>query len=184
MNSVSDYGALGLVHPSGWMTSDNFLAALKHITKHTKCLPDSKILFIMDNHNSHLSVPAIEYCRSNGIVVLTLPPHTSNKLQPLDRTVFGPFKTFFNQGVTSWLLMHLGQTISIYDLPVICLQAWDRAATPTNIKAGFRCTGIVPYDKSIFKEEDFLSCYVPDRPCEHLHENLTIPIIIWNWTCQ
>ncbi|KAK9703661.1 hypothetical protein QE152_g29188 [Popillia japonica] len=37
MNSVSDYGALGLVHPSGWMTSDNFLAALKHITKHTKC---------------------------------------------------------------------------------------------------------------------------------------------------
>lgn len=39
--------------------------------------------------------------------------------------------------------MHLGQTARIYDL----------------IKAGLRCIGIVPFEKSIFKEEDILSCY-------------------------
>jgi hypothetical protein len=30
--------------------------------------------------------------KENGIVMLTLPPHTLHKLQPLDRTVFGPYK--------------------------------------------------------------------------------------------
>jgi len=164
MQGVSECGALGLVHSSGWMTAENFFEVLKHLVKYSKCSFDNKILLIMDNHDSHLSLKGLEYCRANGIVVLTLPPHTSNKLQPLDRTVFGPFKTFFNQGATSWLLMHPAQTLSIYDLPAICLQAWDRAATPTNIKSGFRCTGIMPFDRSIFKEEDFLSSYVTDQP--------------------
>ncbi|XP_072384505.1 uncharacterized protein [Diabrotica undecimpunctata] len=74
--------ALGLVSPSGWMTSDNFLKVLKHVVKNTLCSDTNKILLIMDNHESHLSVEGLDYCKENGITVLTLPPHTSNKLQP------------------------------------------------------------------------------------------------------
>ncbi|KAF2896482.1 hypothetical protein ILUMI_09698 [Ignelater luminosus] len=48
-------------------------------------------------------------------------------------------------------------------LPEICIKAWDKAATPTNIRFGFRCTGIWPFDKNIFTEEDFMCCYVTDR---------------------
>ena len=59
---------------------------------------------------------------------------------------------------------HPGQTVSIYDIPQICPQAWDRAATPTNVKSGFRCTGIWPFDKTIFTDEDYLSSQVTDRP--------------------
>lgn len=152
-------GAVGLVHKTGWMTSDNFLKVLQHFVSNTRCSKDKKVLLIMDNHETHLSVEGIDYCKDNGIVILTLPPHTSNKLQPLDRTVFAPFKCFFNQAADDWMLAHPMQALTIYNLPSLCLKAWDKAATPTNIKSGFRCTGICPFNKNIFTEQDFVPCY-------------------------
>lgn len=53
---------------------------------------ENPILLLCDNHKSHISIEAIDYARENWIVYLTFPPHTSHKLQPLDVTVFGPFK--------------------------------------------------------------------------------------------
>lgn len=41
---------------------------------------------------------------------------------------------------------------------------WDKNATPLNVKSWFRCTGICPFDRGVFSEEDFLSCYLTDRP--------------------
>lgn len=170
MRGVIDSQALGLVHRSGWMTSENFLKVLEYMVKHTRCSKDKKILLIMDNHDSHLSVEGIDYCKDNGIVILTLHPHTSHKMQPLDRTVFGPFKMFLSAEMDSWMLSHPGQVVQIYDIPKMALTAWDRAATPENIKSGFRCTGIFPYDRNVFKEQDFLSSSVSDRP---INENAT-----------
>lgn len=164
MKGQTQTGALGLVHKSGWMTCENFLLVLEHLVKHSNCSQQNKILLVLDNHESHISIEAIDFCRNNGICMLTLPPHTSNKTQPLDRTVFGPFKTFFNQNADSWMMANPGQTLSIFDLPPLCALAWDRAVTPINVKSGFRCTGIWPYDRNIFSEEDFLSSYVTDRP--------------------
>lgn len=153
----------GLVHPSGWMTTNNFPSVLQHFVANTRCTKDKKVLLILDNHESHLSLDAITYAKENGIVILTLPPHTSNKLQPLDRCVFGPFKTFFNQGLNAWMLQHPGRCVSIYDLGPIMCSAWDRAATPVNAKAGFRVTGIHPFDTGVFNEDDFVGASVCDR---------------------
>ena len=154
----------GLAHPTGWMTSKNFVNVLKHFVLISRCSLDHKVLMIMDNHESHLSIEAIDYAREHGIVMLTLPPHTSNKLQPLDRTVYGPFKTYYNQGLNAWMLQHPGRPATIYDLAPIMSTAWDRAATPVNIKSGFRSTGIHPFDTGVFQEEDFAGAYVTDRP--------------------
>jgi hypothetical protein len=38
----------------------------------------------LDNRISHISYPVVDYCRSKGIIIFTLPPHTSHVLQPLD----------------------------------------------------------------------------------------------------
>lgn len=171
MAGVPD-GPLGLVHSSGWMTCENFLKVLNFFVQNVRCSPENKVLLIMDNHESHLSVSGLDYCKTNGIVVLTLPPHTSNKLQPLDRTVFGPFKKFFNQAVDSWLINHPGQTITIYDLPKLCYSAWDRGATPINNKSGFKCTGIFPFDRDVFSEEDYLSSYVTDHDITDIEKNV------------
>ncbi|XP_074040581.1 uncharacterized protein [Leptinotarsa decemlineata] len=158
-------GALGLVHKSGWMTTDNFILVLKFFKDNVRCDKEHPVLLLMDNHESHLSLEAINFCRDNGITILTLPPHTSNRLQPLDRSVFGPFKKYFSNAVHSWMLDHPNQTLTIYSLPELCSRAWDRAATPENVKAGFQKCGISPFDRNIFQDHDFLCSAVSDRPC-------------------
>jgi hypothetical protein len=69
-------------------------------------------LLISDNHESHLSVTAINVAKENGIVMLTLSPHTSHKLQPLDRTVFGPYKAY-NACFNDWMLSNPGKPVTI-----------------------------------------------------------------------
>jgi hypothetical protein len=42
-------------------------------------------------------------------------------------------------------------------------------ATPANIKAGFLATGIFPYDRDIFVDEEFLFSYVRQTSSSHRH---------------
>lgn len=74
---------------------------MKHFAKHVKPSVDKKVLVLLDNHESHLYMPVIDFCREVGIVLLSFPPHCSHKLQPLDRSVYGPFKKYINQSMTS-----------------------------------------------------------------------------------
>ena len=62
------------------------------------------------------------------------------------------------------MISNPGKTILFYDLTLICSTAWDRAATPVNIKSDFLSSGIFPLDKSIFSDQDFLCSAVTDRP--------------------
>lgn len=96
--------------------------------------------------------------------MVTLPPHTSHKLQPLDRSVFGPFKHFYNAAADDHMVTHPAEPITIYDIPALAAQAYPRAFNPMNIQKGFACTGIYPFNSNMFGEEDFLSSYVTDRP--------------------
>lgn len=80
---------IGSANPSGWSNDVLFLEYMKHFIKHTKPSAENKVLLIMDNHESHITIEAITLARDNHIIFLTLPPHTSHKIQPLDRTVFG-----------------------------------------------------------------------------------------------
>lgn len=75
---------------------ENLKEKLKDIPRFAQPV-DRKHLIIMDNHDSHIQLELLNYARENGILILTIPPHTSHKLQPLDRTVFGPLKTYYSQ---------------------------------------------------------------------------------------
>jgi len=54
------------------------------------------VILILDGHGSHKTLAAIEYARDHGIVMISLPPHTTHELQPLDLTLFGPLKAHYN----------------------------------------------------------------------------------------
>ena len=157
-------GCIGTANGSGWMQEEDFLVFLKHFQTHTKSSLESKVLLILDNHTSHLSVAGIHFCRSHGIVLLSFPPHCSHKLQPLDRSVYGPLKRLVNNCCDSWMKAHPGVTMTIYDLPGIVKSSLPRAASPGNIQAGFACTGIWPFNRDIFSESDFAPSSVTDRP--------------------
>lgn len=89
-------GSVGCGNASGWMQEEELLLFLSHFVKHTKVTAERKALLLLENHSWHISVQAVSFCKDNGIVLLTLPPHCSHKLQPLNRTVYGSFKKMIN----------------------------------------------------------------------------------------
>ncbi|KAJ8967555.1 hypothetical protein NQ314_002871 [Rhamnusium bicolor] len=77
-------GTLGLAQPTGWMTAFLFVEVMKHFIQHTSSSLHNPSLSIFDNHESHLSLEVVKLAKTYGVEILTLPPHSSNKLQPLD----------------------------------------------------------------------------------------------------
>jgi hypothetical protein len=159
-------GSVGRATRSGWINEDIFLEYLLHIIKNTRCSPDHKILLIMDNHESHISLKVIDTAKANGIVLLTIPPHTSHRLQPLDRSVYGPFKAAYNKAMDGWLRSNPGKTVTIYDIPSVVNEAHMSAVIPRNIVSGFQSTGIYPFNRELFSDVDFAPAVTTDRDIE------------------
>ncbi|XP_055615187.1 uncharacterized protein LOC129761490 [Toxorhynchites rutilus septentrionalis] len=81
---------------SGYMTVEIFNEWFDHFLEHVNPSEDSPDLLIIDGHSSHTKNLAFtEKARANFVKVLVLPPHTSNKLQPLDVSFMAPFKTYY-----------------------------------------------------------------------------------------
>lgn len=169
-------GTLGLVSDSGWMTAEIFPNVIKHFTKYSNSSKENPSLLIYDNHESHLTIEAIKTAKTNGVTILTLPPHSSHKMQPLDIAVFFPFKNYYNAELDNWLIRNPGRTVSIYDIAACVAVAFDRAMKPDTIKSGFKKSGIFPFDDQVFTEDDFLSSYVTDRPPASAESNEKQPV--------
>lgn len=138
MLHIAPPGTLGLAQPSGWMTIDLFIELMNHFIHHTSSSVGNPTLLIMDNHESHLSAYVLDLAKKNGVIILTLPPHTSPKLQPLDLSVFFPLKSQYNAAVESWMLRNPGRPISIYEIAECVGVAFEKSMTPKNITAGFK----------------------------------------------
>lgn len=156
-------GTLGLASPSGWMNGELFPSVMKHFIQHSGSSKENPTILIFDNHESHLTIETLNLAKESGVIIVTLPPHCSHKLQPLDTSVFASFKANYNTAVDSWLLHHPGIPLSIYDVSGCVGVAFERSMTPSNIKSGFRKTGIYPFDRKVFTSDDFLSSSVTDR---------------------
>lgn len=157
-------GSEGDANSSGWMKEDNFQKFAKHFVKYAKPSKKNPVLLLLDNHDSHLSIEVLDYFKENGVTILSFPPHCSHKLQPLDRTVYGPLKKYYNHASDNWLASHPGKTITIYDIPELVKTSLPLAATIDNIQSGFRVTGISPLNENIFPDSEFSGSYVTDRP--------------------
>ncbi|XP_063537709.1 uncharacterized protein LOC134747074 [Cydia strobilella] len=166
-------GSVGSGNASGWMQEEDFHVFLQHFHGHARSSPDKKALLILDNHSSHVAVNNITFCKDNGIVLLTFPPHCTHKLQPLDRAVFGPLKKAINTSEDSWMRTNPARTMTIYDVPGIVKTAMDVAVTGRNITSGFSACGIWPLNPNIFTAQDFLPSQVTDRPLNEMHPRAT-----------
>jgi hypothetical protein len=61
------------------------------------CSPDNPVLLIYDGHASHIGYQSVEWAMDRGVLIVTLPPHTSHRTQPLDLAVFGPLKQAYRK---------------------------------------------------------------------------------------
>jgi len=157
-------GAVGACTPNGWVDSGIFVKWLTHFISVVKPSPARKVILILDGHSSHKTLAAIELARENGVVMMSLPPHTTHMLQPLDRTIFGSLKANYNRECDKWMLSHAGQRISQFDVAGLFGAAYVKNSTMEKAISGFRCTGLWPFNPDIFTEDDFLPSMTTDEP--------------------
>ncbi|KAE8741495.1 hypothetical protein FOCC_FOCC012980 [Frankliniella occidentalis] len=156
-------GALGLGNEKGYMTKETFPAVMSHFIKCTGATPNNPALLLLDNVESHFSTQTLDLAKNNGVTVLTFPPHCTHKMQPLDVGFFGPFKAYYDAAVNTYLANNPACPPTIYRVAGFVNDALLKAATPLNIIKSFQVTGIVPFNRDIFTDSDFMMAAVTLR---------------------
>ncbi|KAK6208628.1 transposase [Colletotrichum tabaci] len=130
---------------NGWTTNEKGLEWVQHFDFHTRSRTKGAYrLLILDGHESHHSVDFELYCKEQNIITLCMPPHSSHKLQPLDVGCFSPLKRAYSQEIEVLMRVHITHIAKEDFLPAF-YKAYDKAMTTSNIQAGFRATGLVPF---------------------------------------
>lgn len=157
-------GTLGLANASGWMNTEAFDEVMTHFIQKTGSSVENPTLLILDNYSSHIDINIIKKARENGITMLTLPPHTSHKLQPLDVGVFRPFNLYYNEAMKNFMTSKPGTRVAIDNISTFVAYAIKHAMKPASIQNAFKACGIHPFDRNIFSDTDFKAAEVTDKP--------------------
>lgn len=169
---------------SGWITTEVFLKWLEHFVATIGPTPDKKVLLILDGHTTHTkNIAAIEFARKNGVILLSLPAHTTHRLQPLDVSFFKPLSVYYNQACDKWLRTNPGKTITQFQVSEIFGEAYGRAASIVTATNGFSKTGIWPVDPNVFADSDFVTI-LEQREGEVVEKNQSEPSLSSTLDCE
>lgn len=59
--------------------------------------PNQTVILLFDGHCSHISLHILNLAIEKNIVLVKFPSHLTDRLQPLEKCVFGPLKTEWNK---------------------------------------------------------------------------------------
>ena len=138
---------------------------MDHFIKFARPTPEEKVLLILDGHKSHTqAIRALQKASESGIIMVSLPPHTSHRLQPLDLSFFKPLKTYYYQQLERWMRAHPGRAVTQFQVACLFGAAYGKAASVSTCLNGFRKSGIYPLNKDVFEDYEFLPSDVTERP--------------------
>lgn len=180
-------GCIGTCTSNGWSEGDCFMKWLRHFVLHAKPTQQDKHILILDGHQSHKTLEAVDYARENGIIMITLPPHTTHRMQPLDVSYFQSCKAAYNRAADNWMVTNAGRRISQFDVVGIFATAYEKTATMGKAINGFRATGLWPFNDDIFSDEDFVAANLieeesprPDPTCRAANINTNVAVDVPN----
>lgn len=134
---------------TGWMRSDTFFEYMSKgfndwLKKQNVKKP---VLFFVDGHKSHMSMPLSKFCEDNDIILYALPPNTTHILQPADVSVFKPLNQEWKRTVKNWQSRpeNLNKCVTKTNFCQVFKETLDMEMTQT-IKNGFRRCGLYPFD--------------------------------------
>jgi len=149
-------GSIPAYSSSGWITGPLFTKWFVHFLEVTNSSKEKPSVLILDGHYSHTrNVDLVTLAKDHGVSLVCLPPHTSNKTQPLDVSFMKPLKSYYSTAIETWLAGHEGRIITHAQVAPLFSQAYKLAATIPVAEHGFTKTGIFPFQPGVFKPEDF-----------------------------
>jgi len=93
----------------------------------------------------------LDFACDNGVVVISLPPHCTHRLQPLDVLLFKALNLYYDEEIRSWLRLHPGQPVTEFQVTSLFSPAYAKAVSLANAMNGFRKSGIWPFNRDMFK---------------------------------
>lgn len=131
-----------------------------HFLKH--CGPQRPQLIILDSHSSHETLGLIDAAVANNIALLAFPPHTTQWLCPLDKTIFGPLSREYSRVCTEFMAANPNNLVSKWEWTKLFRLAHDRAFSVSNITSGFKKCGIYPLNPNAIPA----TAIAPSKPFE------------------
>ena len=134
----------------GWIDQKLFdLWFRKHFLRYAPT--DRPLLLLLDGHSSHYCPDTIKLAAEEGVVVFTIPPHSSHITQPLDKGLYGPLKVAWKQICHDYLIANPGMSIGKHNFSSLLSKAWLQSMSPKNAIAGFKTTGVYPPNRNAIK---------------------------------
>ena len=99
-------------------------------------------MLILDSHATHTKhLAANEMSREAGVVMVSLPPHTTHRFQPLDGAFFGPFGKYYDDTLKMSMREHdiIVRPVTTWQVAEILM--W-RTEKRHNAVSGFRKAGL------------------------------------------
>lgn len=108
-------------------------------------------LHLVDGHSSHYSRAFLQYAREHNIEVIGYPAHSSHIYQGLDVAISGKFKTTWSEVRDRY--ERQGMLITKSNFLAVYAEAHLETLTEANIKAAFRKTGVIPFNRDVVTAE-------------------------------
>jgi hypothetical protein len=103
--------------------------------------PNEWRILIFDGFDAHLDPKVVDFAVDHKISCFSLPPHCTHEGQPLDKALFGPMAHEYSELVSK---QHV--QVDKMKFQQLYIEARQKVCTVENAKAGFRATGIHPFD--------------------------------------
>jgi hypothetical protein len=147
----------------GWMSNECFCLWLKHFINTVKPSRDRKVVLVLDGHVTHAkNLESMKLARESGVRMISLPPHTTHRLQPLDMAFFGPLSTYYDEAMRNWMRQNVGRTVTTRQVAELLGIAYGKAASVGTAMNGFRASGLWPLNIGVFSEADFCAAAITD----------------------
>ena len=157
-------GSIAACTTSGWTDPDCFVIWLRHFIQLVNPSKDRRHVLIFDGHCSHKSLEALEMALENGVDIITLPPHCTHRLQPLDVGWFKSLKANYNTQADSWLRSNLGRRITDFEVAGIFANAYGLCTASGKMEKAFSTCGLWPINPDVFTDDDFAAARMTEEP--------------------
>jgi hypothetical protein len=105
-------------------------------------------MLVLDGHESHDSAAFQAYCKTNNIIPLCLPAHSSHLTQPLDVGCISVLKRSYGLQIEHFIKAHINH-ISKVEFFIAFKAAYEQSLSVQNGQAGFQGAGLIPYDPQV-----------------------------------